>query len=318
MKDIDIPIETELDPLEVTAADTETRKPRVALMGEFSAGKSTLANLLIGKETLPTKVTATQLPPVWIAYGDRSPYRIGIDGEEADFDLANTDQVSPADTQFIRVFCKSDVLEICDLIDMPGISDPNMPPEVWERVSHFADAVIWCTHATQAWRQSEAAVWETFPAELQENSMLLLTRFDKLTSERDRQRVARRVQKETEGLFRGVFPISLTQALDAGDDFDAWQASGANEFAGALVDVATALASGSTRHDATDHAADGKRDADDDKARVLVRPAQAEPETDDLSAMATVRITPRRVVQPINSVERSARPPRDDGNVHGL
>ena len=38
------------------------RRPRVALMGEFSAGKSTLSNLLIGKSALPVNVTATQLP----------------------------------------------------------------------------------------------------------------------------------------------------------------------------------------------------------------------------------------------------------------
>ena len=46
------------------------RRPRVCLMGEFSAGKSTLSNLLLGAEALPVNVTATQLPPVWISEGD--------------------------------------------------------------------------------------------------------------------------------------------------------------------------------------------------------------------------------------------------------
>ena len=43
------------------------KRPRVALMGEFSAGKSTLSNLLIGRAALPVNVTATQLPPVWMS-----------------------------------------------------------------------------------------------------------------------------------------------------------------------------------------------------------------------------------------------------------
>jgi len=33
------------------------RRPRIALMGEFSAGKSTLSNLLLGARPLPEKVT---------------------------------------------------------------------------------------------------------------------------------------------------------------------------------------------------------------------------------------------------------------------
>ena len=43
-------------------------RPVFALMGEYSAGKSTLLNLLLDLEVLPTKVTATNLPPVWLTY----------------------------------------------------------------------------------------------------------------------------------------------------------------------------------------------------------------------------------------------------------
>ncbi len=140
---------------------SDVKRPCFAIMGEFSAGKSTLSNLLIGTPSLPVKVTATQLPPVWISYGDQSPYLVKVDGTEHPFDFNDLSDLSLDDTLCIRVFHKSDALELCDLIDMPGISDPNMSSEVWERALHLADGVIWCTHATQAWRQSEAAVWAT-------------------------------------------------------------------------------------------------------------------------------------------------------------
>ena len=53
----------------------------------------------------------------------------------------------------------TEILNLCDIVDMPGISDPNMDADVWRNMLHLADSIIWCTPATQAWRQSEAAVW---------------------------------------------------------------------------------------------------------------------------------------------------------------
>lgn len=229
------------EPLVLEGAEKESR-PVIALMGEFSAGKSTLSNLLIGRPALPVNITATQLPPVWMSYGNRTPYRVGVDGSEEEIDLNDLSSVSVNDTNHIQLYLESDILKECDLIDMPGISDPNMSSEVWERVIPNADGVIWCTHATQAWRQSEAAVWQMMPKELYARSFLLLTRMDKILSDRDRQRLVRRVEKETEGLFRQVCPISLLEAIQAGDNPVAWANSGAEDFMEALHHVIEGVA----------------------------------------------------------------------------
>lgn len=221
----------------------ERKKPRVCLMGEFSAGKSTLTNLLLGASALPVNVTATQLPPVWISKGDEAPYRVGQDGEEYNIDLRRLSEVAVRDTSHIRIFRDSKLLDICDLIDMPGISDPNMAASVWQNMIHHADIVLWCSHATQAWRQSEAAVWASMPRDLHARSLLLLTRMDKILSDRDRERVIRRVEKETSGMFRQVLPVSLLRALEAGDDSSKWGESGAAALSDALVDLVDEVAS---------------------------------------------------------------------------
>lgn len=213
------------------------RKPRIALMGEFSAGKSTLSNLLMGQRPLPEKVTATRLSPVWISYGTRAPYRIDVDGSKEPVTLAELENIPVEQTRSIRLFLEADILEVCDLIDFPGISDPNMSSSVWERMLPEVDAVIWCTHATQAWRQSEAAVWEDMPQAVRENSILLITRFDKLNTEKDRSRVVKRVTRETQGQFGAIFPVSLLHAIQAGEDYDRWDASGAGPFTAHLIDV---------------------------------------------------------------------------------
>ncbi len=213
------------------------RKPRIALMGEFSAGKSTLSNLLMGQNPLPEKVTATRLSPVWISQGTKAPYRTDVDGTTEPVSIENLEQIPVEQTRNIRLFLEADILEVCDLIDFPGISDPNMSSAVWERMLPEVDAVIWCTHATQAWRQSEAAVWDDMPQAVRENSILLITRFDKLTNDKDRNRVVKRVSRETDGMFGGTFPVSLLQAIQAGEDYDKWEASGAGPFTTHLIDV---------------------------------------------------------------------------------
>jgi hypothetical protein len=214
-----------------------TRKPRIAIMGEFSSGKSTLCNVLMGARPLLEKVTATQLPPVWLSYGPDDAYTMGLDGVAYDLDLADLEQVSLETTEHVRIFMKSDILRYCDLIDMPGISDPSMSPEVWERMAYLADGVLWCTHATQAWRQSESGVWNGFPQEMRKNSLLLITRFDKIHSEADQAKVVKRVRQEVDGLFAGVFPVSLLKAMNAGDDEGKWVESGADGFTTALFEI---------------------------------------------------------------------------------
>lgn len=293
----------------------KARKPRIAIMGEFSAGKSTLTNLLLGARPLPEKVTATRLSPVWISQGSDAPYRVDIDGSEEPVSLERLEDISVDDTRVIRLFFDADLLTLCDIIDFPGISDPNMDPVVWQRVLDEVDIVLWCTHATQAWRQSEAAVWETVPEAVRARSLLLVTRFDKLTNPRDRNRVKMRLQKETERLFAGVFPISLTQALAAGEDYEKWEASGGAAFSEKLIAVIQ-------QTDATTEAAqtDAAQDVAPADNLVPLRSADTagSPEQGDVDAEtdrvapSRQRVLPRRVV-PGGSSSRSRirRPLRD-------
>ena len=124
------------------------RVPVVAFMGEFSAGKSTLMNFLLEKNVLPTRVIATKLPPIWLSYGCDESYRIRKDGSRCALNLESTDKIPVSDTRFLRIFCEADILKECDLIDMPGISDPNLDRNDWIKTANYANMVIWCTHAT--------------------------------------------------------------------------------------------------------------------------------------------------------------------------
>lgn len=207
-------------------ATPRARKPRIALMGEFSAGKSTLANILMRAALSRVQITATQMPPVWYVHGDGPVVRIGMDGSETPIGRDEMAACDIAQTRAIRVPAEADILEACDIIDMPGSSDPNITGDLWQAMLPLVDGVIWCSPATQAWRQSEAALWEEAPEALHRTSLLLLTRIDKILSDLDRQRLLRRVRAEAGPMFRDILPVSLLDAEAAGEDAELLGESG--------------------------------------------------------------------------------------------
>lgn len=219
-----------------SASDTLV-KPRVALMGEFSAGKSTLLNLFLGCDPMPVRVTATRVPPIWVTYGSESAVRVCDDGTEEALAVESIPNVPVEGTRMVRLCVDADILRLCDLIDIPGISDPNMRHEEWADLMCDLDLVIWCTHATQAWRQSEAALWEEIAKSVEGPNYLAVTQFDKLKTDRDRARVLSRLDAETDGVFRAIFPIATLEAINAGVDEEAWKRSGGAAFVEELVSV---------------------------------------------------------------------------------
>ena len=241
MDDLSFEPRTIQDSALITGEVEQPRMPCIALMGEFSAGKTTLINFLLGEDLLPTRVTATQLPPVWMSFGERAAHYVDLEGNQHDLDIDNLHSVPVDGVRYIKLFCDADVLLEMDLIDTPGISDPNIPDHYRSAGVEYVDGVIWCTHATQAWRESERSVWATIPGHLQANSILLATRSDKL-GERDRGRVRQRLERETGDKFRSIIMFSATDAIRAcqAEDEDELMASSGGE---ALIETLQTIAS---------------------------------------------------------------------------
>jgi hypothetical protein len=212
-------------------------KPRVALMGEFSAGKSTLANLLLEQACSPVQTTATQMPPIWYSEGADEICRVTTAGNRETMPHDALSFTPPADTQLIQVRMQAEILGSIDLIDMPGTSDPNLAVQHWDTMLPQVDIVVWCTPANQAWRQSEAALWEQAPDELRQCSLLLVTRMDKIRGDEDKARLLRRVMQEAGTAFGGVLPISLTTALAAPMDESVLERCGATAMLRFLSDA---------------------------------------------------------------------------------
>ena len=188
------------------------RKPRIMIAGEFSAGKTRLISGLVGEEVLPSNVTATALPPVWLVYGAKALAAVDQDGKLRKVEtLAD---VTLENTKFCVISHPAKLLKEVDIIDTPGSSDPNIPAESWEHMLGYVDHIVWCTNATQAWRQSEKSTWNEFPETLVGDATLLVTHADRMPDGRTADRVMRRVQREAKAYFKNYLMASLIRPLD--------------------------------------------------------------------------------------------------------
>lgn len=212
-------------------------KPVMALMGEFSAGKSTLLNLLLDGDHLPTKVTATNLPSVWVTYSD-TPFTHGLrhDGTLEEIDVDRLGEDVRAHYLLLHFGINAPLLTRTDIVDTPGISDPKLAKGATRFLGSYLDAVLWLSPANQAWRQTEKVVWSDFPKTLRDNSMVVLTRADKLRQASDLKKVMKRVKQETKDLFCEQIALNTPLAAASKDDPTSpdWENSGGKLFTAAL------------------------------------------------------------------------------------
>jgi hypothetical protein len=108
-----------------------------------------------------------------------------------------------------------------------------------QRAFRPVDLTIWCTLATQAWKETERLAWQRLPAHCVRNAMLLVTYKDALANAKEEARLVSRLKREAGPFFRDIALISprrAMEALGAGDIVDAarWERSGAAVFETAL------------------------------------------------------------------------------------
>jgi uncharacterized tellurite resistance protein B-like protein/GTPase Era involved in 16S rRNA processing len=199
----------------------QSQRFRLAVVGEFSQGKSTLLNALLGEEIQPVKVTPCSGTVTVLKYGTQKRvvcrYKDGRE-EEIPFEQykekATIPKKAAQEHRNDEHFC-SDIdeiifehpdLDLCrtgvEILDSPGLNEHPARTAITQKLLKDTDAAIFLTNATRLLPEKEKELIQDVRNQLNggkenqpaENLFVLVNFMDLLEEEEDRQDVKDRLE----------------------------------------------------------------------------------------------------------------------------
>ena len=207
-----------------TAAVQDSSLLRVAICGEFRAGKSAMLNALFRENLLKDNVGNDARPTVFAEWGE-SP-RIDY-FDHSGHELAGASGGDDGVRNIQITFGNADLSRF-EFVEIPFSNAENLTREQLELV-RSSDILIWVTIASQAWRLTEKTIFEALGEARPEHCILAVSRADKLRSKADQDKISGRIGRETGAHFQGtVFMRNARQRIAArGSAADPWSGTGA-------------------------------------------------------------------------------------------
>lgn len=164
--------------------------PLVAIVGQFSSGKSSFLNALLGSDILPTGVVPVTAKPTFIKYAPN--YMLKILHNDGRDEYKNIDELSAfvdqrhalKDVKNLTIYAPNEILKKISFIDTPGLNSRS-DADTYETKMILKEAValIWISLIDNAARKSELDELSAIPDNLRQNAIALLNQKDKLSDE---------------------------------------------------------------------------------------------------------------------------------------
>ncbi|MBX7490820.1 dynamin family protein [Helicobacter turcicus] len=197
-----------------------TEPMQIAIVGQFSSGKSTFLNALLGQDILPTGITPITSKVCKICYGE--DYILEIlykDGRKVLQNVEFLHKLTRENSKNIDHFCLYApilLLKEINFLDTPGFNSQNSDDtHATLKVLEQVDGIIWLTLIDNAGKNSEKALLKEFSAHFAQKSLCVLNQKDRLKNEIEIQTSVEYAKIAFDGIFANVIPISAKLALKA-------------------------------------------------------------------------------------------------------
>lgn len=190
-------------------------RPRVVLLGEENAGKTALANALLGETVLPEAAVANTRTLTILRQAAAPEIHAIFQGNRRRIVAGDIDGLASEGMQRLEIGLPLTGLAAFDIVDTPPLSDCGDCPDI---ALTQLDLPVWCTRATQAWKESERQLWQRLPRRLKNRAILAVTNADTLRDRHSVDRVHARLAAETAGLFSGIVFTGRAGSSETCDD----------------------------------------------------------------------------------------------------
>jgi len=199
----------------------KSQKFQVAVVGEFSQGKSTLLNALLGEEIQPVREIPCSGTITVLKYGEEKRVFCRYkDGKEAEIPLTEYQEKAAiseeaalgnmseelAQLELEKIFFEHPELELCksgvEILDSPGLNEHPDRTAITQKLLEDTDAVIFLTNASRPLTQGERELIQSIKRELNNNQIdlpadnlfVLVNFIDLVRSEKGRQQIRQRLE----------------------------------------------------------------------------------------------------------------------------
>ena len=196
----------------------------LVILGDFKRGKSTIINALLGREVAPSNVSPETYTINEISYGEKSSAVAVLEnGQRMPLEMADIARerlevlmkMFPAKVEYLEIRDPSPILREIRLVDTPGLSDLN---DLDRQVTQYlvnADAVMYVASALLPFSESEQ-IYLSQHIQPRRFGMLyvLVNMIDALDTQRDVDRILRRIQR----LSEKIVPNSFVYGISGSDE----------------------------------------------------------------------------------------------------
>lgn len=201
---------------------------KIAVIGQFSSGKSTFLNALLGEEILPSGITPLTAKVCEISYGLQKELSVYFkDGKIRIMPLGflnEVDEILNTKIDFFKITLPLDLLKNLTFLDTPGFnSNRENDTKVTNEILDSVDGIIWLSLIDNVGKNSEIEILQTHLKKYAQKSICILNQKDRLKNENEIKTSLEYAKNAFNGLFSHIIPISSRMALnkqaDSGIDY---------------------------------------------------------------------------------------------------